>query len=201
MEDGDNNWVFDAEYEGFLYPGWGAPGQEDSRAFNVFSGSFQSYYLPVANIPFNSYMTKLGWTWNGERRDTHAYAPPPFKVEIKVYVYCGFHQPTFAEAGGMTGNNALPGIDAGDTTFTRNVFTYTWDPADGACGFYSLDEGQRATTSTNDGQYSAISMSVRGLAPTDTVDDEFGRPIVDDEDFVKWRGSFALAAVFRTITP
>ncbi len=195
-ESGGNFHIFDAQFEGFMYPGWGAPSQEDSRAFNVFSGSFQSYYLPVANIPFNAVLTKLGWSWNGQDRSTSQYSSPNFDVDITVYVYCGFHVPT--EAGVGTGINAVPGRDDGSGMFLSNSFTHRWrHDVDGECGWLSLPVAQRITN--NSGAYTAVSMSVRGRAPTDSL--VGGLPTVLQDDFSEWRGSFACAAVFRSVPP
>jgi len=171
-----------------MYPGWGAPGQEHSRAFNIFSGAFQSYYLPVANISDNASLRKISWSWNGYNPSLATYGPPRFDVKIQVHVYCGFRHPN---PGGFGGNLALPGADNGDGTNNVRVFEYLWQPAAGACGTYELAEGERIAALAD--SRSSVSVSVQGLAF-----DELGLdvPAVADETFVEWKGSFTVSAVF-----
>ena len=76
--------------EGFLYPGWGAPGGEDARAFSIEAGVLGEYYLPVGTIPYYSRLHHISWVWNGFNDIDNTHGPPNFCVEIKVYLYCGF---------------------------------------------------------------------------------------------------------------
>jgi len=181
--------TYDAEFPGFLYPGWGAPGQEDSRAFNVFSGAFQSYYLPVSNVTDDASLRKVSWSWNGYNASLAAYGPPRFSVRIQIYVYCGFRHPNAGTAPG--GNLALPGADNGDGTFNVVTFEHVWHPGDGACGTYVLDASERIAVLKD--SRNAVSVSVQGLAY-----DELGLevPAVADDTFVQWKGSFTVSTVF-----
>ena len=175
--------TYDAEYPGFLYPGVGAPGQEDARAFNVFSGAFQNYYLPVSNIPYACSLQRIGWCWNGFNPYNSSYSAPLFDIDITVYLYRGFKDP------GSGSNLAIPGIN-GDMDSVQK-FTYRWTTSDATCDSYVIPVED--IIHTDNGQSTSVSVSIKGIAPNPLGTTP---PSIEDISYVQWKGSFSIGLGF-----
>lgn len=154
--------------EGFLYPGWGAPGGEDARAFSTSAGVLGEYYLPVGNIPYDARLHHISWVWNGFNDVDNTHGPPNFDVDIKVYLYCGF-------SGDKIPDNA-------------DTYTYTWvSPTSGACGRHTVTD---ETLSTN--ERPAVSISIQGKNGSASGIDVSATPA----EYVQWKGSFSIGLGF-----